>query len=72
MTPLLLGRDLLVGFGTRAWLRQACGEQFQGHDSTSLDVFFEFLTYQLWTVRYLLPVAMTGDGGLGFDSGEGA
>ena len=37
-----------------------------------LDIVFEFLTYQLWTVRYLLPVAMTGDGELGFDSGEGA
>ena len=34
--------------------------------------FFEFLTYQLPTVRYWLPVAMTGNGELGFDSGEGA
>eukprot|EP00415_Alexandrium_ostenfeldii_P002770 UN2770 len=33
---------------------------------------FQFLTYQLPTVRYWLTVAMTGDGGLGFDSGEGA
>ena len=31
-----------------------------------------FLTYQLLTVGCLLTVAMTGDGGLGFDSGEGA
>ena len=31
-----------------------------------------FLTYQLLTVGYLPTVAMTGDGGLGFDSGEGA
>ena len=31
-----------------------------------------FLTYQLLTVGYLPPGAMTGDGGLGFDSGEGA
>ena len=30
------------------------------------------LTYQLQTVWYLLTVAMTGDGELGFDSGEGA
>ena len=30
------------------------------------------LTYQLLTVGYLPTVAMTGDGGLGFDSGEGA
>jgi hypothetical protein len=30
------------------------------------------LTYQLLTVGYLPTVAMTGDGGSGFDSGEGA
>ena len=30
------------------------------------------LTYQLLTVGYLPTVAMTGDGELGFDSGEGA
>ena len=36
------------------------------------DESFKFLTYQLPTVRYLLTVAMTGDGELGFDSGEGA
>ena len=33
---------------------------------------FKFLTYQLPTVWYLLTVAMTGNGGSGFDSGEGA
>ena len=32
----------------------------------------EFLTYQLSTVRYWLTVAMTGNGVLGYDSGEGA
>ena len=32
----------------------------------------KFLTYQLSTVGYRPTVAMTGDGGLGFDSGEGA
>ena len=32
----------------------------------------KYLTYQLPTVRYWLPVAMTGNGELGFDSGEGA
>ena len=36
------------------------------------DESFKFLTYQLPTVRYWLTVAMTGDGELGFDSGEGA
>ena len=36
------------------------------------DIFRVLLTYQLLTVGYLPTVAMTGDGGLGFDSGEGA
>ena len=33
---------------------------------------FKFLPYQLSTVRSWLTVVTTGDGGLGFDSGEGA
>ena len=36
------------------------------------DVLFKFLTYQLPTVGYCPTVALTGDGELGFDSGEGA
>ena len=36
------------------------------------DKSFKFLTYQLSTVGYWPTVAMTGDGELGFDSGEGA
>ena len=32
----------------------------------------EFLPYQLSTVVQCTPVAFTGDGELGFDSGEGA
>ncbi len=36
------------------------------------DIPFKFLTYQLPTVGYWLTVAMTGNGELGFDSGEGA
>ena len=36
------------------------------------DVPSKFLTYQLPTVRYWPPVAMTGNGELGFHSGEGA
>ena len=35
------------------------------------DVAFKFLTYQLPTVGYWPTVAMTGNGELGFDSGEG-
>ena len=33
---------------------------------------FKYLTYQLPTVRYWPTLAMTGNGKLGFDSGEGA
>ena len=36
------------------------------------DASFKFLTYQLPTVGYWPTVAMTGNGQLGFDSGEGA
>ena len=36
------------------------------------DIFRVLLTYQLLTVGYLPTVALTGDGGLGFDFGEGA
>ena len=33
---------------------------------------FNFLTYQPSTVGYWLTVAVTGNGALGFDAGEGA
>ena len=36
------------------------------------DASFKFLTYQIPTVGYWPTVAMTGNGELGFDSGEGA
>ena len=36
------------------------------------DIFRVLLTYQLLTVGYLPTIALTGNGGLGFDSGEGA
>ena len=35
-------------------------------------VSLKFLTYQLSTVGYWPTVALTGNGELGFDSGEGA
>ena len=35
-------------------------------------VSFRFLTYQLSTVMYWITVALTGNGVLGYDSGEGA
>ena len=36
------------------------------------DTSFKFLTYQLLTVGYWPTVALTGNGELGFDSGEEA
>jgi hypothetical protein len=33
---------------------------------------FKFLPYQLWMVVYWTTMAITGNGELGFDSGEGA
>ena len=36
------------------------------------DGSFKFLPYQLWMVVYWTTMALTGNGGLGFDSGEGA
>ena len=36
------------------------------------DGSFKILPYQLWMVRYWLTMALTGNGKLGFDSGEGA
>ena len=36
------------------------------------DKSFKFLPYQLWMVGYWPTMALTGNGELGFDSGEGA
>ncbi len=36
------------------------------------DDSFKFLPYQLWMVGYWPTMAFTGNGELGFDSGEGA
>ena len=37
-----------------------------------IDASFKFLPYQLWMVGYWPTMALTGNGKLGFDSGEGA
>ena len=42
------------------------------HVALANDISFKLLTYQLLTVGSLPTVAMTGNGELGFDSGEGA
>ena len=41
-------------------------------DRTLCDKSIEFLPYQLWMVGYGPTMALTGNGELGFDSGEGA
>ena len=41
-------------------------------DRTLCDKSIEFLPYQLWMVGYWPTMALTGNGELGFDSGEGA
>ena len=56
--PGLPGFEVIDGNRTN---RMLCGD-----DS------FKFLTYQLPTVGYWPTVALTGNGELGFDSGEGA
>ena len=38
----------------------------------SVDASFKFLPYQLWMVGYWPTMTLTGNGELGFDSGEGA
>jgi hypothetical protein len=37
-----------------------------------IDTSYKFLPYQLWMVGYWPTMALTGNGELGFDSGEGA
>ncbi len=37
-----------------------------------IDASFKFLPYQLWMVGYWPTMALTGNGEVGFDSGEGA
>ena len=58
--PILLGVFWMIH--NKRTERMACADA----------ISFKFLTYQLPTVRYWPTVAMTGNGELGFDSGEGA
>ena len=58
--PILLGVFWMIH--NKRTERMACADA----------VSFKFLTYQLSTVGYWPTVALTGNGELGFDSGEGA
>ena len=72
-TWLLEGLWSLVTEPTQALLGiLVIHDDWMNYVATAGNKSFQFLTYQLPTVRYWLTVAMTGDGGLGFDSGEGA
>lgn len=51
---------------------QASGDHNDGADRILCDSSFKFLTYQLPSVGYWPTEAVTGNGELGFDSGEGA
>ena len=48
------------------------GDHNDGADRILCDSSFKFLTYQLPSVGYWPTEAVTGNGELGFDSGEGA
>ena len=45
---------------------------FSNRLASGRDVSFKFLPHQLSMVVYWTTMAFTGNGGLGFDSGEGA
>ena len=47
-------------------------DNFADRTAHAGDGSFKFLPYQLWMVGYWPTMALTGNGELGFDSGEGA
>ena len=57
-----------IGFGCLWMIHNKRAERM----ACAVAISFKFLTYQLSTVGYWPTVALTGDGELGFDSGEGA
>lgn len=71
------GRDVFIRFKTSAGVLRPVTLAIHGNCSNRTasragDVSFKFLPYQLSMVRYWLTMVTTGDGELGFDSGEGA
>ena len=65
---MLISSRINIGIAKFLVIHDNCTD----HAAIAGDMPFKFLTYQLPTGRYWLPVAMTGNGELGFDSGEGA
>ena len=70
----LRGRVVFIRYRTNPGSAWYCGDSYKPNESHGFagDESFKFLTYQLPTVGYWPTVAMTGNGELGFDSGEGA
>ena len=65
----LYGRVVFIRYKTNISL---VNHNNQANRRFTDDRSFKFLTYQLSTVGYWPTVALTGNGELGFDSGEGA
>ena len=69
----LHGRDVIVSLKTDVGNHLALN-----HDNPRIvwpsadDRSIKFLPYQLWMVMYWITMVVTGNGELGFDSGEGA
>ena len=71
---LLCGRVVLIRYRTNSGLPGflVIHDNQTNRIANAGDESFKFLTYQLPTVGYWPTVALTGNGELGFDSGEGA
>ena len=65
------GRDVFIRLKTNALPGSLVIHNNFRIDRT-IDASFKFLPYQLWMVGYWPTMALTGNGELGFDSGEGA
>ena len=69
----LLGRTVLIRYRTNRLCRYWMIHNKRTERMTCVGaVSFKFLTYQVPTVGYWPTVPLTGNGELGFDSGEGA
>ena len=70
--PTFEGLRLLDIKPIQVFLVKVDSQYPSGSHGLSGDEAYKFLTYQLPTVGYWPTVALTGNGELGFDSGEGA
>jgi hypothetical protein len=68
----LYGMVAFISLRTNQVLVLVSGDHNDRADRIHCDSSFKFLTYQLPSVGYWPTEAVTGNGELGFDSGEGA